>query len=380
MLTEQQLKKYGEAIRKLTKIAIRDKVLDAYDILESFLEVDYEVDHEAAKAYVKSLQDAKIEVKNANIFDTDIDPVFIEEASPSKEMTEEEIIDFYEKSASYYVGDSLRLYLRDAGRFKLLTLEEEIAVAKEAERGSRDAKETLIKSNLRLVINIAKRYQGRGLELMDLIQEGNLGLLKAAERFDIYKGYRFTTYATWWIKQAITRALADKSRIVRLPVHLVETINKLKRQIILFEQDFGRSPTVKELSESLGIEEKRILELYYYIHAFDSSPSLDIYVGEEDDSTLLEFIPYEGIDVLDEVIFSSLKDSIEQVLDELTEREENIIRLRFGIDDGRYRTLEEVGKVFGVTRERIRQIEAKALRKLKHPTRARKLKNYLFNG
>jgi RNA polymerase primary sigma factor len=375
LLTSQQIEKYGEAIRELTRLAFRDMEIDAYVILDAFLDVDYELENEAARSFVTTLEQSKIKVTNAAIFDT-VKPKHVDDTdNPYKDMSDEEIVDYYERHVSSYIGDSFKLYMRDAGRYQLLTSDEELAAAKEAERGNREAYEKLVLSNLRLVINIAKRYQGQGLDLMDLIQEGNLGLLKAAERYDYYKGYRFTTYSTWWIRQAITRALADKSRTVRLPVHLVETINKLKRAIVQFELDYGRVPSTKQLAHSLGIEENRVLELYYYLHSFDSSPSLDVFVGDDEDSTLKEFIPSEDMEVLEMVIFKHLQSDLERILDTLTEREEQIIRLRFGFD-GHVRTLEQVGRMFGVTRERIRQIEAKALRKLQHPSRSKRIKNY----
>ncbi|MGE5587340.1 MAG: RNA polymerase sigma factor RpoD [Clostridia bacterium] len=273
------------------------------------------------------------------------------------------------------VDDPVRMYLKEIGRVPLLTAEEEVELAKRIERGDEQAKRRLAEANLRLVVSIAKRYVGRGMLFLDLIQEGNLGLLKAVEKFDYRKGYKFSTYATWWIRQAITRAIADQARTIRIPVHMVETINKLVRVQRQLVQEYGREPTIEETARAMDMSEDKVREI---MKVAQEPVSLETPIGEEEDSHLGDFI--EDEDVLapaDAVSFHLLKEQLEDVLDTLTPREEKVLRLRFGLDDGRSRTLEEVGQVFGVTRERIRQIEAKALRKLRHPSRSKKLKDYL---
>lgn len=273
------------------------------------------------------------------------------------------------------VDDPVRMYLKEIGRVPLLTAEEEVELAKRIEKGDEQAKRRLAEANLRLVVSIAKRYVGRGMLFLDLIQEGNLGLLKAVEKFDYRKGYKFSTYATWWIRQAITRAIADQARTIRIPVHMVETINKLIRVSRQLLQEYGREPTIEETAKAMDMSEDRVREI---MKVAQEPVSLETPIGEEEDSHLGDFI--EDEDVLapaDAVSFHLLKEQLEDVLDTLTPREEKVLRLRFGLDDGRSRTLEEVGQVFGVTRERIRQIEAKALRKLRHPSRSKKLKDYL---
>ncbi|MEW6106370.1 MAG: RNA polymerase sigma factor RpoD [Bacillota bacterium] len=273
------------------------------------------------------------------------------------------------------VDDPVRMYLKEIGRVPLLTAEEEVELAKRIEKGDEQAKRRLAEANLRLVVSIAKRYVGRGMLFLDLIQEGNLGLLKAVEKFDYRKGYKFSTYATWWIRQAITRAIADQARTIRIPVHMVETINKLVRVQRQLVQEYGREPTIEETARAMDMSEDKVREI---MKVAQEPVSLETPIGEEEDSHLGDFI--EDEDVLapaDAVSFHLLKEQLEDVLDTLTPREEKVLRLRFGLDDGRSRTLEEVGQVFGVTRERIRQIEAKALRKLRHPSRSKKLKDYL---
>jgi len=273
------------------------------------------------------------------------------------------------------LDDPVRMYLKEIGRVPLLTAENEVELAKRIEAGEEEAKRRLTEANLRLVVSIAKRYVGRGMLFLDLIQEGNLGLLKAVEKFDYRKGYKFSTYATWWIRQAITRAIADQARTIRIPVHMVETINKLIRISRQLLQRLGREPTADEIAKEMGITEDRVRE----IQKIAQEPvSLETPIGEEEDSHLGDFIEDQDAPAPAEAAsFSLLKEQLEEVLGSLSEREERVLRLRFGLDDGRQRTLEEVGYVFGVTRERIRQIEAKALRKLRHPTRSKKLKDYL---
>ena len=273
------------------------------------------------------------------------------------------------------IEDPVRMYLKEIGKVPLLTAEEEIELAKRMEAGDEKAKQKLAEANLRLVVSIAKRYVGRGMLFLDLIQEGNLGLIKAVEKFDYEKGYKFSTYATWWIRQAITRAIADQARTIRIPVHMVETINKLIRVSRQLLQELGREPLPEEIAEAMDISVERVREI---LKISQEPVSLETPIGEEEDSHLGDFIQDQNVPVPAEAAASNLlRDQLNEVLDTLTEREQKVLRLRFGMDDGRARTLEEVGKEFQVTRERIRQIEAKALRKLKHPSRSRKLKDYL---
>ena len=267
------------------------------------------------------------------------------------------------------------MYLKEIGKVPLLSAEEEIELAKKMETGDEDAKKRLAEANLRLVVSIAKRYVGRGMLFLDLIQEGNLGLIKAVEKFDYRKGYKFSTYATWWIRQAITRAIADQARTIRIPVHMVETINKLIRVSRQLLQELGREPTPEEIAEEMSMPVDRVREI---LKISQEPVSLETPIGEEEDSHLGDFIQDDNVPVpADAAAFTLLKEQLVEVLGTLTDREQKVLRLRFGLDDGRARTLEEVGKEFSVTRERIRQIEAKALRKLRHPSRSRKLKDYL---
>ena len=273
------------------------------------------------------------------------------------------------------INDPVRMYLKEIGQIKLLTTEEELALADRILEGDEQAKATLAEANLRLVVSIAKRYVGRGMLFLDLIQEGNIGLMKAVEKFDVSKGYKFSTYATWWIRQAITRAIADQARTIRVPVHMVETINKLARIQRQLTLELNREPTEEELAKKMGTTPEKIRDIY----KISQEPvSLETPIGEEDDSHLGDFIKDErNVSPEEYATNELLKDEIADVLLTLTEREEKVIRLRFGLDDGKSKTLEEVGQIFGVTRERIRQIEAKALRKLRHPSRSRKLKDYM---
>ncbi len=273
------------------------------------------------------------------------------------------------------LDDPVRMYLKEIGRVPLLTAEEEVELAKRIEAGDMEAKRALAEANLRLVVSIAKRYVGRGMLFLDLIQEGNLGLIKAVEKFDYRKGYKFSTYATWWIRQAITRSIADQARTIRIPVHMVETINKLVRVSRQLVQTLGRDPTPEEIAEHMDMPVERVREI---MRIAQEPVSLETPIGEEEDSHLGDFIEdQDALAPADVASYVMLREQLEEVLESLTPREEKVLRLRFGLDDGRARTLEEVGQVFGVTRERIRQIEAKALRKLRHPSRSKKLKDFL---
>lgn len=301
-----------------------------------------------------------------------------EEDDPNvQELEKEEEFDLNDLSVppGVKINDPVRMYLKEIGRVDLLSAEEEISLAMRIEQGDEEAKRRLAEANLRLVVSIAKRYVGRGMLFLDLIQEGNMGLIKAVEKFDYRKGYKFSTYATWWIRQAITRAIADQARTIRIPVHMVETINKLIRVQRQLLQDLGREPSPEEIAEDMDLTPEKVREI---LKIAQEPVSLETPIGEEDDSHLGDFIEdQDATSPSEHAAYELLKEQLEDVLDTLTDREENVLRLRFGLDDGRTRTLEEVGKVFGVTRERIRQIEAKALRKLRHPSRSKRLKDFL---
>ncbi|MBU5265900.1 RNA polymerase sigma factor RpoD [Virgibacillus proomii] len=310
--------------------------------------------------------------------DQGIEVIGESEEDPSmKEIEKEEEFNLNDLSVplGIKINDPVRMYLKEIGRVDLLSAEEEIELATRIEQGDEEAKRRLAEANLRLVVSIAKRYVGRGMLFLDLIQEGNMGLIKAVEKFDHRKGFKFSTYATWWIRQAITRAIADQARTIRIPVHMVETINKLIRVQRQLLQDLGREPTPEEIGEEMDLSPEKVRDI---LKIAQEPVSLETPIGEEDDSHLGDFIEdQEAVSPSDHAAYELLKEQLEDVLDTLTDREENVLRLRFGLDDGRTRTLEEVGKVFGVTRERIRQIEAKALRKLRHPSRSKRLKDFL---
>ncbi|MEG1547595.1 MAG: RNA polymerase sigma factor RpoD [Clostridia bacterium] len=301
----------------------------------------------------------------------------VEEIEVAEDVTEEiaEIDPRVSATDGVAIDDPVRMYLKEIGKVSLLSAMEEIEIAQRMADGDQEAKRQLAEANLRLVVSVAKRYVGRGMLFLDLIQEGNLGLIKAVEKFDYRKGYKFSTYATWWIRQAITRAIADQARTIRIPVHMVETINKLIRVNRQLLQEYGRDPRPDEIAVEMGISEEKVREI---IKVAQEPVSLETPIGEEEDSHLGDFIPDEDAPAPAEVAaFTLLKEQLMEVLDTLTPREEKVLRLRFGLDDGKARTLEEVGKEFNVTRERIRQIEAKALRKLRHPSRSKKLKDFL---
>jgi len=300
----------------------------------------------------------------------------IEELQEIETLAEDEIIDPETLVDNFSIDDPVRMYLKEIGKVNLLTTEEEIVLATKMAEGDNEAKRQMAEANLRLVVSIAKRYVGRGMLFLDLIQEGNLGLIKAVEKFDYTKGYKFSTYATWWIRQAITRAIADQARTIRIPVHMFETINKVMRISRQLQQELGHDPTPEEIAEDMGMPVEKVREI---LKIAQEPVSLETPIGEEEDSHLGDFIPDEDAsEPAEAASFTLLKEQLSGVLNTLTPREEKVLRLRFGVEDGRTRTLEEVGREFNVTRERIRQIEAKALRKLRHPSRSKKLKDFLF--
>ncbi|NHM30346.1 RNA polymerase sigma factor RpoD [Neobacillus terrae] len=353
---------------QLTVLGKKTGVL-AYDDIAERLSV-FELDSHQMDEFYEFLGDQGIEL----IGDSDED-----EDPDAKQLSKggEEEFDLNDLSVppGVKINDPVRMYLKEIGRVDLLSAEEEISLAKRIEEGDEEAKRRLAEANLRLVVSIAKRYVGRGMLFLDLIQEGNMGLIKAVEKFDYRKGYKFSTYATWWIRQAITRAIADQARTIRIPVHMVETINKLIRVQRQLLQDLGREPTPEEIAEDMDLTPDKVREI---LKIAQEPVSLETPIGEEDDSHLGDFIEdQDATSPSEHAAYELLKEQLEDVLDTLTDREENVLRLRFGLDDGRTRTLEEVGKVFGVTRERIRQIEAKALRKLRHPSRSKRLKDFL---
>lgn len=352
---------------QLTEIGKKRGVLTYEEIAERMS--GFELESDQMDEYYEYLGEQGIEVMNESDVDED-DPDI-------QDLSKEEEFDLNDLSVppGVKINDPVRMYLKEIGRVDLLSAEEEIELAKRIENGDEEAKRRLAEANLRLVVSIAKRYVGRGMLFLDLIQEGNMGLIKAVEKFDYRKGYKFSTYATWWIRQAITRAIADQARTIRIPVHMVETINKLIRVQRQLLQDLGREPIPEEIAEDMDLTPEKVREI---LKIAQEPVSLETPIGEEDDSHLGDFIEdQDATSPSEHAAYELLKEQLEDVLDTLTDREENVLRLRFGLDDGRTRTLEEVGKVFGVTRERIRQIEAKALRKLRHPSRSKRLKDFL---
>lgn len=340
-----------------------------------------ELDKDQMEEIYEALMSKGIEVVSEEVPEEfelkDIEAEIEEEVVPDSEKEDGEKEISLEKTIpkTVAVDDPVRMYLKEIGKVPLLSADEEIDLAKRMEAGEEAAKQKLCEANLRLVVSIAKRYVGRGMLFLDLIQEGNLGLIKAVDKFDWRKGYKFSTYATWWIRQAITRSIADQARTIRIPVHMVETINKLMRVSRQLLQEYGREPLPEEIAKEMDISEDKVREI---LKIAQEPVSLETPIGEEEDSHLGDFIPDEDVPApADAAAFSMLKEQLVEVLDTLTEREQKVLKLRFGLEDGRARTLEEVGKRFDVTRERIRQIEAKALRKLRHPSRSKKLKDYL---
>ena len=359
----QEIKGFEERKEELVKIG-KETGKITYEQLAAELK-GLEVDSDSLDELYNALVEAEIDI----VAEDGRDDVSAEESLNDIEVEDLTL------SKDVKINDPVRMYLKEIGRINLLTSDEEFEYAKRAAEGDEEAKRMLAESNLRLVVSIAKRYVGRGMLFLDLIQEGNIGLMKAVDKFDATKGYKFSTYATWWIRQAITRAIADQARTIRVPVHMVETINKLARVQRQLTQELNREPTDEEIAKKLGVSIDKVREVY----KISQDPvSLETPIGEEDDSHLGDFIKDERTMGPEEyATVEMLKEELNGVLSTLTEREEKVLRLRFGLDDGQCRTLEEVGQIFGVTRERIRQIEAKALRKLRHPSRSRKLKDFL---
>ena len=373
---EMNMGKFSEKLVELLERAKKKKNVLEYQEISDFFK-DQPLDAEQMDKIFDFLEASGVDV--LRITDNGADDLMLDDDMDIDGLDDEEEVELDKIDLSVPEGvsieDPVRMYLKEIGKVPLLSAEEEIELAKRMENGDQAAKKRLAEANLRLVVSIAKRYVGRGMLFLDLIQEGNLGLIKAVEKFDYTKGYKFSTYATWWIRQAITRAIADQARTIRIPVHMVETINKLIRVSRQLLQELGREPTPEEIAEEMNMPVERVREI---LKISQEPVSLETPIGEEEDSHLGDFIQDDNVPVpADAAAFTLLKEQLVEVLSTLTEREQKVLRLRFGLDDGRARTLEEVGKEFSVTRERIRQIEAKALRKLRHPSRSRKLKDYL---
>ena len=373
---EMNMAKFSEKLVELLELAKKKKnVLEYQEISDFFKDSPLEVDQ--MEKVFDFLEASGVDV--LRITENSGDELLLDNDMDMDGMEDEEEVELDKIDLSVPEGvsieDPVRMYLKEIGKVSLLSADEEIELAKRMEKGDEAAKKRLAEANLRLVVSITKRYVGRGMLFLDLIQEGNLGLIKAVEKFDYRKGYKFSTYATWWIRQAITRAIADQARTIRIPVHMVETINKLIRVSRQLLQELGREPTPEEIAEEMDMPVDRVREI---LKISQEPVSLETPIGEEEDSHLGDFIQDDNVPVpADAAAFTLLKEQLVEVLSTLTDREQKVLRLRFGLDDGRARTLEEVGKEFNVTRERIRQIEAKALRKLRHPSRSRKLKDYL---
>lgn len=360
-------KQYKKELRGLIH-EFKPKKQIKYSVLSKKLVEPYQLNADAMDKLIESVEDAGISVVDEK---GEPSEYALHAATKQAENAKRDV----SAPSGVKINDPVRMYLKEIGRVDLLTADEEIALALRIEQGDEYSKQRLAEANLRLVVSIAKRYVGRGMSFLDLIQEGNMGLMKAVEKFDYRKGFKFSTYATWWIRQAITRAIADQARTIRIPVHMVETINKLIRIQRQLLQDLGREPIPEEIGAEMDMPTEKVREI---LKIAQEPVSLETPIGEEDDSHLGDFIEdAEATSPADHAAYELLKEQLESVLDTLTDREENVLRLRFGLDDGRTRTLEEVGRVFGVTRERIRQIEAKALRKLRHPSRSKQLKDFL---
>ena len=369
---EENTQKFLERMKELVALGKKKKsVLEVQEINDFFTDIELSPDQmEKVFDYLEANNIDVLRI-SADVDDTDVD---IDDMISGEDEVDMEHIDL-SVPEGVSIEDPVRMYLKEIGKVPLLNAEREIELAKRMEEGDEEAKKELAEANLRLVVSIAKRYVGRGMLFLDLIQEGNLGLIKAVEKFDYHKGYKFSTYATWWIRQAITRAIADQARTIRIPVHMVETINKLIRVSRQLLQELGREPLPEEIAKELDMPVERVREI---LKISQEPVSLETPIGEEEDSHLGDFIQDDNVPVPAEAAAQTLlKEQLDEVLDTLTEREQKVLRLRFGMNDGRARTLAEVGKEFDVTRERIRQIEAKALRKLRHPSRSRKLRDYL---
>ena len=368
---EENAQKFLEKMKELLALGKKKKsILDIQEINDFFSDMELNAEQmEKVFDYLEANNIDVLRISGDPDDDVDMDVIISEEDDVDVENIDLSVPE------GVSIEDPVRMYLKEIGKVPLLSAEREIELAKRMEEGDEDAKKELAEANPRLVVSIAKRYVGRGMLFLDLIQEGNLGLIKAVEKFDYHKGYKFSTYATWWIRQAITRAIADQARTIRIPVHMVETINKLIRVSRQLLQELGREPLPEEIAKELDMPVERVREI---LKISQEPVSLETPIGEEEDSHLGDFIQDDNVPVPAEAAAQTLlKEQLDEVLDTLTEREQKVLRLRFGMNDGRARTLEEVGREFDVTRERIRQIEAKALRKLRHPSRSRKLRDYL---
>ena len=377
-MDEMQQEQFTKALTGLVELAKTKKnVLEYNEINDAFR--GFDLTEDKMDLILEYLEKANIDVVNSSIEETGKEDDLLlgdEDDIILSEEDEVEIIDDVDVLEGVSTEDPVRMYLKEIGNVPLLSTEEEIELAKKVEEGDEAAKKKLTEANLRLVVSIAKKYVGRGMPFLDLIQEGNMGLMKAVDKFDYSKGYKFSTYATWWIRQAITRGIADTGRTIRVPVHMVETINKTLRMTRTLLQELGREPTPEEVAERLNVPVARVREV---LKISRDPVSLDTPIGEEDDSHLGDFIEDDSaLSPADSAAFSMLRAELSTALESLTDRERQVVRLRFGLEDGRARTLEEVGKEFNVTRERIRQIEAKALRKLRHPSRSKRLKDFLI--